>query len=60
MGLGTLLHEIGVRPEVVTGHDFRGASKARDGGGYRFVENFADVYIADLITAAVRPNPAMS
>src|SRR4029079_15743581 len=24
-----------------------GTSQARDGGGYRFVENFADVYIAD-------------
>lgn len=131
MALGTLFHEFGVKPEVVTGHDFRaysmaikialvqglmaagctvhdiglaispmayfaqfsldvpavamvtashndngwtgvkmgaerpltfgpdemarlrdlvlsGASKARDGGGYRFVENFADEYIADL------------
>jgi phosphomannomutase / phosphoglucomutase len=131
MGLGTLLHEIGAKPEVVTGHDFRaysmavkialvqglmaagctvhdiglalspmayfaqfsldvpavamvtashndngwtgvkmgserpltfgpdemvrlrdivlsGAGKTRDGGGYRFVENFADIYIADL------------
>ncbi|WP_350336034.1 phosphomannomutase/phosphoglucomutase [Coralliovum pocilloporae] len=26
MGLGTLLHEMGVRPELVTGHDFRGYS----------------------------------
>jgi phosphomannomutase / phosphoglucomutase len=25
-----------------------GAGKTRDGGGYRFVENFADIYIADL------------
>jgi len=131
MALGTLFHEFGVKPEVVTGHDFRaysmaikialvqglmaagctvhdiglaispmayfaqfsldvpavtmvtashndngwtgvkmgaerpltfgpdemarlrdlvlsGTSQARDGGGYRFVENFADVYIADL------------
>src|SRR5438477_2191010 len=28
MGLGTLLHELGVRPEVVTGHDFRAYSLA--------------------------------
>src|SRR5438093_6206885 len=131
MGLGTLIRELGVKPEIVTGHDFRGysasvktslvsglmaagckvydiglavtpmayfaqfsldvpavamvtashndngwtgvkmgaerpltfgpdemarlrdlvlsgTSQARDGGGYRFVENFADVYIADL------------
>src|SRR4051794_3213060 len=131
MGLGTLFHELGVKPEVVTGHDFRaysmavkialvqglmaagcivhdiglalspmayfaqfsldipavamvtashnengwtgvkmgaerpltfgpdemarlrdivlsGVGKARGGGGYRFVENFADIYIADL------------
>ena len=26
LGLGTLLHEMGVRPELVTGHDFRGYS----------------------------------
>ncbi|WP_102867498.1 phosphomannomutase/phosphoglucomutase [Pseudovibrio exalbescens] len=26
MGLGTLVHELGVRPEIVTGHDFRGYS----------------------------------
>ncbi|MCK0195613.1 phosphomannomutase/phosphoglucomutase [Ancylobacter sp. 6x-1] len=26
MGLGTLIHEAGVRPELVTGHDFRGYS----------------------------------
>src|SRR5882672_8023608 len=26
VGLGTLLHELGVRPEIVTGHDFRGYS----------------------------------
>jgi phosphomannomutase/phosphoglucomutase len=26
MGLGTLLHEMGVRPEIVTGHDFRSYS----------------------------------
>ena len=26
MGLGTLIHELGVRPEIVTGHDFRGYS----------------------------------
>ncbi len=25
-GLGTLIHELGVRPELVTGHDFRGYS----------------------------------
>jgi len=131
MGLGTLLHELGTKPEVVTGHDFRaysmavkialvqglmaagctvhdiglalspmayfaqfaldvaavamvtashndngwtgvkmgaerpvtfgpdemarlrdivlsGAGRARDGGGYCFVENFPDIYIADL------------
>src|SRR5438477_5110709 len=28
MGLGTLIREIGQRPEVVTGHDFRGYSAA--------------------------------
>jgi phosphomannomutase/phosphoglucomutase len=28
MGLGTLIHELGVRPEIVTGHDFRGYSAA--------------------------------
>src|SRR5215211_6316159 len=26
MGLGTLMHELGVRPEIVTGHDFRSYS----------------------------------
>ena len=26
MGLGTLIHQLGVRPEIVTGHDFRGYS----------------------------------
>ncbi len=26
MGLGTLIHEMGVRPDLVTGHDFRGYS----------------------------------
>src|SRR3954463_8424356 len=26
MGLGTLIHEMGVKPELVTGHDFRGYS----------------------------------
>ena len=26
LGLGTLLHELGVRPEIVTGHDFRSYS----------------------------------
>jgi phosphomannomutase / phosphoglucomutase len=28
MGLGTLIHQLGVRPEVVTGHDFRSYSAA--------------------------------
>ena len=28
MGLGTLIHQLGVRPEIVTGHDFRGYSAA--------------------------------
>src|SRR6266700_3068898 len=28
MGLGKLIHELGVRPEIVTGHDFRGYSAA--------------------------------
>jgi phosphomannomutase/phosphoglucomutase len=28
MGLGTLVHELGVRPEIVTGHDFRSYSSA--------------------------------
>src|ERR1700742_301904 len=26
MGLGTLIHQMGVRPEIVTGHDFRSYS----------------------------------
>jgi phosphomannomutase/phosphoglucomutase len=26
IGLGTLIHEMGVRPDIVTGHDFRGYS----------------------------------
>ncbi len=36
MGLGTLIRELGVRPEIVTGHDFRGYSasvKIRAGVG---------------------------
>ncbi len=41
MGLGTLIHEMGVRPEIVTGHDFRAYSSSikyalvcgLDGGG---------------------------
>jgi phosphomannomutase/phosphoglucomutase len=28
MGIGTLVHEMGVRPDIVTGHDFRGYSSA--------------------------------
>src|SRR5947208_11541525 len=28
LGLGTLIHELGVKPELVTGHDFRGYSAA--------------------------------
>ncbi|MGR7995411.1 MULTISPECIES: phosphomannomutase/phosphoglucomutase [unclassified Xanthobacter] len=28
MGLGTLMHEMGVRPEIVTGHDFRSYSSS--------------------------------
>jgi phosphomannomutase / phosphoglucomutase len=28
MGLGTLIRELGVKPEIVTGHDFRGYSAA--------------------------------
>ncbi len=28
LGLGTLIHEFGVRPEIVTGHDFRSYSSA--------------------------------
>src|SRR3954469_8154586 len=28
LGLGTLIHALGVRPEIVTGHDFRGYSSA--------------------------------
>jgi phosphomannomutase/phosphoglucomutase len=28
MGLGTLIHQFGVRPEIVTGHDFRAYSAA--------------------------------
>ncbi|MDQ0511434.1 phosphomannomutase/phosphoglucomutase [Ancylobacter amanitiformis] len=28
LGLGTLIHELGIRPELVTGHDFRGYSSS--------------------------------
>src|SRR4051812_7535660 len=28
MGLGTLIHEMGVRPEIVTGHDYRSYSSS--------------------------------
>jgi phosphomannomutase / phosphoglucomutase len=28
MGIGTLVHEMGVRPDLVTGHDFRGYSSS--------------------------------
>ncbi|MBV9520028.1 MAG: phosphomannomutase/phosphoglucomutase, partial [Hyphomicrobiales bacterium] len=28
MGLGTLVHEMGARPEIVTGHDFRSYSSS--------------------------------
>ncbi|MBV9138082.1 MAG: phosphomannomutase/phosphoglucomutase, partial [Hyphomicrobiales bacterium] len=28
MGLGTLIHEMGARPEIVTGHDFRSYSSS--------------------------------
>ncbi|WP_029350050.1 phosphomannomutase/phosphoglucomutase [Bosea sp. 117] len=28
LGLGTLIHELGVRPEIVTGHDFRSYSSS--------------------------------
>src|SRR5262252_1722528 len=28
IGLGTLIHQLGVRPEIVTGHDFRAYSAA--------------------------------
>ena len=32
LGLGTLLHELGAGPEVVTGHDYRSYSAAIQGG----------------------------
>ena len=36
MGLGTLIHELGVKPEIVTGHDFRGYSASvKNGAGRR-------------------------
>ncbi len=36
IGLGTLIHELGVKPEIVTGHDFRGYSAVgEDGAGDR-------------------------
>src|SRR6476619_7275936 len=28
LGIGTLVHEMGVRPDIVTGHDFRGYSSS--------------------------------
>ena len=28
MGIGTLVHEMGVRPDIVTGHDFRAYSSS--------------------------------
>ncbi|OYX75192.1 MAG: phosphomannomutase/phosphoglucomutase [Rhizobiales bacterium 32-66-11] len=28
MGLGTLMHQMGIKPEIVTGHDFRGYSSS--------------------------------
>src|SRR3712207_4260440 len=28
MGIGTLVHEMGVRPDIVTGHDFRSYSSS--------------------------------
>src|ERR1700720_4639053 len=28
LGLGTLIHELGVKPQIVTGHDFRAYSAA--------------------------------
>src|ERR1700704_3282958 len=28
LGLGTLIHQMGVRPDIVTGHDFRSYSAA--------------------------------
>ncbi len=31
LGLGTLVHQLGVKPEIVTGHDFRGYSAAVKG-----------------------------
>ena len=36
LGLGTLLHEMGVKPEIVTGHDFRSYSGLdQAGAGHR-------------------------
>ena len=36
MGLGTLIRELGVKPEIVTGHDFRGYSASvKNGAGLR-------------------------
>ena len=36
MGLGTMIHEMGVKPEIVTGHDFRSYSAAvKNGAGRR-------------------------
>ena len=66
MGLGTLIHELGVKPEIVTGHDFRGYSASvkmalisgPDGGGLQGARHRA-AHHADGLFRAVRARRAL-
>ncbi len=66
MGLGTLIREMGVKPEIVTGHDFRSYSasvKTRaghrpDGGGLQGARHRARDH-ADGLFRAVRARRAL-
>ena len=66
MGLGTLIREMGVKPEIVTGHDFRsysasvktGAGHRPDGGGLQGARHRARDH-ADGLFRAVRARRAL-
>ena len=65
LGLGTLLHEFGVRPEIVTGHDFRSYSASikhalatgLDGGGHQGARHRPRAF-ADGLFRPIRPRRA--
>ena len=66
MGLGTLIKEMGVKPEIVTGHDFRSYSASvkmalvsRPDGGRLQGARHRPVHHADGLFRAVRTRRAL-